>query len=161
MNIINIGMGELYISNSSSIVLVAPGLGSCVGLAMYDTEKRIGAMAHIVLPETLNNKNHGLPGKYANEAVPELINGMIKMGAKKDNIIVKFSGGAQMFTLEKGANILNIGVRNVIAVKKILQDEGLRTKNSDTGGNKGRTMRLDVATGCVFVKIIGQQELEL
>ncbi len=161
MKVINIGMGEIYITDNASTVLVAPGLGSCIGLTMFDPDKRIGAMAHIVLPESMHNKKQALPGKYANEAVPELLNGMIKLGAKKDNIVVKISGGAQMFTLEKGANVLNIGVRNVIAVKKVLQEEGLKIKNSDTGGNKGRTMRLDVGSGSVFVKIIGQQEIEL
>ena len=161
MKIINIGMGEMYITDSASTVLVAPGLGSCVGLTMYDPEKRVGAMAHIVLPESLSTKKNTLLGKYANEAVPELLKGMIKLGSRKENIVVKFSGGAQMFTLEKGANVLNIGVRNVLAVKQILQEEGMKVKNSDTGGNKGRTMRLDIASGNVFVKIIGQQEIEL
>ena len=162
MNILNVGMGEIKLSNTPGSIIAAPGLGSCIGLAMYDPTVKLGGMAHIVLPDSTNiNKPGALPGKYADLAVPELLNQMIKQGAKKNNIIIKMAGGAQMFSFEKGGNILNIGMRNTIAVKANLSAQGQTIRANDTGGNKGRTVRLDISTGKVYVKIIGQQEVEI
>lgn len=162
MTNINVGMGEIQISNAQNAVIAAPGLGSCIGLIMYDPVAKIGGMAHVVLPDsTSNTKTQALPGKYADTAVPELLNQLIKKGASKNQLIIKIAGGAQMFNLEKGGNILNIGLRNVVAVKAALTKEGLNVKGADTGGNKGRTLKLDIATGKVIVKIIGQQEIEI
>lgn len=162
MNIINVGMGEIKISNSSGTVIVAPGLGSCIGLSLHDPINKIGGMAHIVLPDSTNvNKTVSLPGKYADLAIPEILDQMAKMGADKNKLIIKIAGGAQMFSFEKGGNVLNIGMRNAIAVKAMLNKQGLTIRSNDTGGNKGRTVRLDIATGKVFVKIIGQQEVEI
>jgi len=86
---------------------------------------------------------------------------LFAVGANKNKLIVKMAGGAQMFNLEKGANVLNIGLRNTLAVKTALSKEGLTLVKSDTGGNKGRTFKLDVQTGIFSVKLIGQEEVEL
>lgn len=162
MNILNVGMGEIKISKSPDAVIAAPGLGSCIGLAIYDPIIKLGGMAHIVLPDSSSiNKPGTLPGKYADLAIPEILDQMIKMGARKRNLIIKIAGGAQMFSFEKGGNVLNIGMRNAIAVKAMLSKEGLTIKANDTGGNKGRTVRLDISSGKVYVKIIGQQEVEI
>lgn len=162
MNIINVGMGELQVSKHNGTSLVAPGLGSCIGLIMYDPKAKVAGMVHVVLPDSANaGVSNSLPGKYADTAVPELIEKMIKQGASKSNLWVKIAGGAQMFNLEKGGNVLNIGVRNTIAVKAALNKENLSLKSSDTGGNKGRTLKIEIATGKVYVRSIGQQEIEL
>ena len=162
MTIINVGMSEIHISSSKSVILTAPGLGSCIGLTMYDPLVKIGGMAHVVLPDsTTSTKELTHPGKFADTAVLELISLLTKKGASKHNMIIKISGGAQMFNFEKGGNVLNIGMRNAIAVKAALSKEGLNIRAADTGGNKGRTMRLEVETGIVYVRCIGQQEVTL
>lgn len=167
MTIINVGMGEIQVSKASGTVLAAPGLGSCIGVTMYDPKYKIAGMVHVVLPESANctkssaAKDTYSLGKYADTAIPELLNQIFKLGAVKSNIIVKISGGAQMFNIEKGGNILNIGMRNNIAVKAALNKEGLLIKAADTGGNKGRTVKMDVSTGIVSVRIIGENEIEL
>ena len=163
MNNINVGMGEMQISKSSSTMLIAPGLGSCIGVVMYDFMNKIGGMVHIVLPDstTATRSGNKMPGKYADTAIPALINDMLKLGADKDSIVVKMVGGAQMFNLDKGGNVLNIGVRNTIAVKAAINKENLLIKACDTGGNKGRTCKIDISTGKVYVRSIGQQEVEL
>lgn len=161
MNIksINVGMGETKLSKLASEQLVAPGLGSCIGLTMYDPEKKIAGMAHIVLPDSnLASGEITLAGKYADTGIPDLLENMLKLGASKDKIITAISGGAQMFNIEKGSNILNVGMRNTIAVKAFLAEARLPLKAEDTGGNKGRTMRIEVATGTVYVRSIGSQE---
>ena len=161
MTNINVGMSEVQISKTPGTVLVAPGLGSCIALAMYDPINKIAGMAHVVLPDSSITRGDIIPCKYADTAVPELLNMMIQAGAKKHSLIIKAAGGAQMFNIEQGSNILNIGLRNIIAIKAALSKEGLNATSVDTGGNRGRTVRLEVTTGSVFVKIIGQQELEL
>ncbi|EKE03105.1 MAG: CheD, stimulates methylation of MCP protein [uncultured bacterium] len=157
----NVRMGEIKVSKSPGAKLMAPGLGSCIGLTMYDPVVKAAGLAHVVLPDSsCNNKPNTLPGKYADIAVPNLLEQMRQLGAKKENIITKIAGGSQMFSFEKGSNILNIGMRNTIAVKAALSKEGLHISSSNTGGNKGRTLQIDVLTGNVYVKIIGQQEVE-
>ncbi|MDD3013364.1 MAG: chemotaxis protein CheD [Candidatus Gastranaerophilales bacterium] len=163
MNNINVGMGEMQVSRSKSAILVAPGLGSCIGVIMYDYISNIGGMVHVVLPDstTASKQGNTMLGKYADTAIPTLLDSMIKLGAAKCNIVVKMVGGAQMFNLEKGGNVLNIGIRNTIAVKAALSKENLIIKACDTGGNKGRTCKVDISTGKVYVRSIGQQEVEL
>ena len=160
--IVNVGMGEIQVTNSAGTSLVAPGLGSCIGLTIYDPMAKVGGMVHVVLPDSTNvTKEITLLGKYADKAVPEILAKLYKLGAKKQNMVLKMAGGSQMFNLEKGYNILNVGMRNTIAVKAALSKEGLTVKAADTGGNKGRTLKLDVATGIVSVRIIGQLEQEI
>jgi len=162
MTNISVGMGEIKFSNTSGDILIAPGLGSCIGIAMYDPKHKAGGLAHVVLPcKPTDDLHSSLAGKYADTAIPMLLSRMLNSGARKENIIVRIAGGSQMFTIEKGSNILNIGLRNAIAVKAALEHEGLRLKASDTGGNKGRTVRLDVMSGIVYVRILGQQETVL
>lgn len=161
-NVINIGMSQIEVSSKPGTILTAPSLGSCIGLAIYDPVSKIGGMAHIVLPESAKTlKENENQGKYADTAIPEILKKMFSMGANKNKFIIKMAGGAQMFNLQKGANVLNIGFRNTIAVKSALSKEGLEITKSDTGGNKGRTFKLDVQTGAFSVKIIGQTEVEL
>jgi len=161
-NLINIGMSQIEVTSKLGTVLVAPSLGSCIGLAIYDPTSKIGGMAHIVLPDSEKVfKKNEFEGKYADTAVPEILKKMISMGANKNKLVVKIAGGAQMFTLQKGSNVLNIGFRNTIAVKAALSKEGLTLVKADTGGNKGRTFKLDIQTGSFSVKLIGQNEVEL
>mgnify|MGYP001306451464 CR=1 FL=1 len=159
---INVGMGEIKLSKTPGTYLVAPGLGSCIGLIMYDPKISLAGMVHVVLPDSsATTKEIYSQGKYADLAIPELLKRMINEGANKNNLVVTMAGGAQMFTLEKGSNVLNIGMRNAVAVKAALNKEGLKISASDTGGNKGRTLKIEVSTGIVYVKSIGQAEVIL
>jgi chemotaxis protein CheD len=161
-NVINVGMSQIEVSSTPGTVLAAPSLGSCIGLAIYDPQKKIGGMAHIVLPDsTKMTKASETIGKYADTSVPEILRRMYAKGAIKSNLIIKIAGGGQMFNLQQGSNVLNIGLRNAVAVKAALTKEGLDIVKADTGGNKGRTFKLDVITGVFSVKIIGQNEVEI
>ncbi|MCK7488718.1 MAG: hypothetical protein MZU97_26880 [Bacillus subtilis] len=106
-------------SKQAGTMLIAPGLGSCIGLIMYDSITKVERNgSYIVLPDSSINKGELNPCKYADSAVPELLCRVTQAGAKKPNLIVKMAGGAQMFNLEKGGNILNIGVRNCLSPQK-------------------------------------------
>jgi chemotaxis protein CheD len=162
MTTFNVGMGETKISKESGSIIVAPGLGSCIGFILYDVKNKIGGMSHIVLPDSTSiSKEVTMPGKYANTAVPDLLEKLIAAGANKANLRVVMAGGAQMFTIDKGSNVLNIGMRNTIAAKNAIAKANLTLETSDTGGNKGRTLRLEISTGNIYVRNVGQPEILL
>jgi chemotaxis protein CheD len=148
-------MGEIVISKRTGDELVARGLGSCIGLALIDRVSGVAGMAHIVLPES--NGADPEPGKFADLAVPALIAGMQKAGAVIRRVDAVMAGGARMFHLGE----MDIGARNAAAVKDALSRAGVRVKAADTGGDRGRTMRLTVGEFDVTVKEAGGQPKSL
>jgi chemotaxis protein CheD len=142
-------MGEIEVSAEAGEELVARGLGSCIGLALIDRSSGVAGMAHIVLPEA-SGASYSQPGKFADLAVPELISQMKHAGAvgRLDAVL---AGGAQMFELGE----MDIGARNKTAVEEGLARSGVTIRAADTGGNRGRTMRLTVGEFKVRVKEAG------
>jgi chemotaxis protein CheD len=148
-------MGEIQVSKRTGEELVARGLGSCIGLALIDRSCGVAGMAHVVLPES-NGSNHE-PGKFADLAVPALVTQMQKAGAVTRRLEAVLAGGARMFELGE----MDIGARNAAAVKAGLTRAGLRVRAADTGGNRGRTMRLTVGDFEVTVKEAGGKPVTL
>ena len=157
-NTIVLGLGEMTVSKDPSIVLVCLGLGSCV--AVSDPETRLAGMAHIVLPAS-NGRQDQAVSKYADTAVPALFEEMRKKGAMASRIRVKIAGGAQMSLAPGLGNMFNIGESNVEAVKAIVAAQGVPILAAETGGRRGRTARLAVATGRFVVTSVGGELLEL
>jgi chemotaxis protein CheD len=149
-------MGEIEVSSEAGEELVARGLGSCIGLALIDRQSGVAGMAHIVLPEAPNDADPE-PGKFADLAVPELISQMKRAGASVRRLDAVLVGGARMFELGD----LDIGARNAEAVKDGLARSGVSVRAADTGGNRGRTMRLTVGEFTVRVKEAGGQATTL
>jgi chemotaxis protein CheD len=146
-------MGEIAVSGLPGDELVARGLGSCIGLVLVDRLAGIAGLAHIVLPES-----GGLgpePGRFADLAVPELIAEMCRAGATKRRLEAVLAGGAQMFELGD----LDVGARNEAAVRDRLALCGLPVLAAETGGNRGRTMRVRVGDCSVTVKEVGAQPM--
>jgi chemotaxis protein CheD len=143
-------MGEIEVSSQTGEELVARGLGSCIGLALIDRQSGVAGMAHIVLPEAPTDSDPD-PGKFADLAVPELISQMKRAGAAVRRLDAVLAGGARMFELGD----LDIGARNAEAVKEGLARSGVTVRAADTGGNRGRTMRLTVGEFTVSVKEAG------
>jgi chemotaxis protein CheD len=112
------------------------GLGSCIGLTIYDRDLRIGAMVHIMLPESSGRPDR--PGKYADTAVPLLLGKLADRGSQRSSLVVKMAGGACMF--EYFGNNLNIGERNATKVRAVLKENNLRLVAEDIGGKAGRTV---------------------
>jgi len=156
---ITVGIGEWHILKVSGI-LVCIGLGSCIGVALYDPIKRIGGMVHILLPLNQNDKDSVSPTKFADTGVPFLVDEMIKVGANKSVIVAKIAGGSQMFSIKGREDKINIGARNISVVKEKLQNLGIPILGEDTGGSFGRTMEFYVDSGLVKVKTIGRGERE-
>jgi len=152
-----VGMAEVKVTKSPDAVLMALGLGSCVGICAYDAQARVAGLAHVVLPESIGQENS--PGKFADTAVPFLLQEMRNLGASPIRIRVALAGGAQLFAASGGSR-LEIGLRNAAAVTAALKQHNIAVVATDLGGTVGRTVQLN-ASGLVRVKTIGQGEREL
>lgn len=149
-------MGEMAVSRTRGDELVALGLGSCIGLALVDRGEGVAGLAHIMLPECQDQTDQ--PGKYANRAVPELIEMMRRAGARERRLEAVLAGGACMFQL---GNELDIGSRNEAAVRAALSRARVAIAAAATGGNRGRTVRVSVRDGIVTVKEAGGETIKL
>ncbi|WP_172556386.1 chemotaxis protein CheD [Clostridium putrefaciens] len=153
-NKIRVGIGEANIVNSPGEI-IAVGLGSCIGIALYDKSIALGGLAHIILPDSTQFNKVNNPFKFANLAIPLLLNIMEKEGAKKKNITAKIVGGASMFNFADKNKTNDIGNRNEVAVRQSLSELSIPIISTDVGGNKGRTMILDTSSGIVYIRTIG------
>ena len=151
-------MGELCASATVGDSLVALGLGSCIGLVLLDRRKGVAGLAHIVLPAAEGHAGLN-PLKFADKAVPELIRQVIAKGGRKGMLEAVVVGGASMFA--GAGSTLEVGARNAAAVKALLASERIRIHAEDTGGTRGRTVRVDPATGIVTVRKAGSKDEQL
>jgi chemotaxis protein CheD len=147
---LSLPMGEIAVAQSSGILRTL--LGSCLGLALYDRRHKIAALGHIVLPNSLG-KTHP-PGKFADTAVPAMIAHMQEFVAvQRLNLHAKIAGGANMFISADSRT--TIGVQNVEAVERILDELRIPIIGRHCGGEQGRRMTLDAATGSVTIDMVG------
>lgn len=145
-----IGIGE-YAAYKSPDILVTLGLGSCVGVCIWDSINKVGGLIHVMLPKSPNS-NIPKPAKYADLGIKLLLEDIIKLGGK--NFTAKIFGGAAMF---KG-NSMDVGKKNVISVKEQLKKLGIRIVAEDTGGNRARSIEFNLENGEVMVKKVGGGE---
>jgi len=154
-----VGMADLA-AGRDPVVLVTIGLGSCVGVALYDDQAKVGGLAHIMLPQA-NGLPVTNPAKFADTALPLLVKKMEELGADPRRLTAKIAGGAQMFQLAQPTEMMRIGERNTEAVLSWLRVAGIRVVAQDTGGSWGRTIELDTSTGELRVKTIAHGEKRL
>ncbi len=152
--LVKVGMADMNCTRNPGI-LTTLGLGSCVGVCLYDTSTKISGMVHIMLPSSLQIKNNSNPAKFADTGIAKLIEDMQKLGAYKSKIVCKIAGGAQMFNFNDSSEIMRIGYRNVVATKEILNMFNIPIIAEDTGGSYGRTIELYSETGKLLIKTIG------
>ena len=150
MNKIIVGMAD-YAVTKSPVKLVTLGLGSCVGIAMYDSQVRVGGLVHIMLPSIEQARSKDNKAKFADTGIVYLLEEMAKQGAVKRRIESKIAGGASMFSFGKNSQ-LQIGKRNVEATKRVLIDLRIPIVAEDTGKDYGRTIELDTDTGELLIK---------
>jgi chemotaxis protein CheD len=147
-------MGELAISDTPGEVLVSLGLGSCIGLAVVDKRAGVAGLAHIVLPATPGTPKPGSLNKFADHAVPALVDGMVERGASRVFMQAALVGGASMFA---GAG-LEVGSRYADAVRELVASRRVPVVAEAVGGSKGRTVKVDVTNGTVSVREAGGTE---
>lgn len=149
-----VGIADLNVAKSPDKIITV-GLGSCIGIALYDKINGIGGLLHIMLPDSTQFKNVTNPLKFADLGIPILIDKMKEKGANVRNLRAKISGGASMFNFSDKSMIMDIGRRNIESVKKKLNELSIPILAEEVGGNKGRTMILDTSNGVVQIKTVG------
>lgn len=149
-------MGEGVVTAAPHII-VSSGLGSCVAVILYDTQKRIGALAHITLPYAGRRLTLY---QYADTAIAALLKEMLNKGAARQNIEAKMAGGARMFASYE-ENSKSIGEQNILSIKNILKMENLPLTGKDIGGHHGRSLEFYLSSGRVIVKAIGKEDREI
>jgi len=144
-----VGVGELAVARVPEL-LVTQALGSCIGLSLWDPRLRIGGMAHVMLPAAPEGEVTGRRHRFADLAVPELIEQLVAIGAGRHRLFAKIAGGSAMFKGDSGMD--SIGGRNTAAVIEQLERAGLTVCASDTGGSHARTIELHLDTGTLVVR---------
>lgn len=138
------------------------GLGSCVGVVIYDLDRKMAGLAHVMLPEsTLAKTAEFNPAKYADTAIKHLVNHLVSKGARLGALKAKIAGGAQMFQFSTANELMRIGPRNVEAVKKELNDLKIQLVSEDVGGNSGRTIEFNPGNGVLSIKTVNKGTKEI
>ncbi|PYI50390.1 chemotaxis protein CheD [Paenibacillus flagellatus] len=160
-NLIKVGMADLNVTSSPGI-LKTTGLGSCVGVTVYDPRTKIAGMAHVMLPSSDIAKEGTINvAKYADTAIPEMVKRMTKLGASGSRLVAKLAGGAQMFAFNTANDTMRIGPRNVESCKEQLKLFSIPIIAEDTGGNFGRTIEFYADTGILVLRTVQQGVKEL
>ena len=153
--VIKVGMADYKVGNGPDKLLTL-GLGSCIGITLYDKRKKQGGMAHIMLPKNPTPDNP--TPKFADSGVDLLVKDLEKMGVSMRNVEAKVAGGAQMFTFSSSNEMNSIGYRNAESVLHELKKRGIKVIAEETGGNSCRTIELDLETGYLKIKTMGSGE---
>lgn len=154
---IKVGMADLNVCVSPN-ALTTLGLGSCVGIVLYDPVRKIAGMVHIMLPDSTKILNNENKAKFADTGIDLLISQMLSIGADRRCLIAKIAGGAQMFAFGANNDMMRIGERNVEATKLKLGQLGISIKAEDTGLNYGRTIEFYPENGSLLIKSVGKDK---
>ncbi|MFN8383477.1 MAG: chemotaxis protein CheD [Anaerolineales bacterium] len=162
-NPITLGLGEQAVSSNPEDVLVAYGLGSCLGISMVDPFMRVAGLIHAVLPEGLNGegKDPSTCSKYVDSGIESLLALMAKEGANRSRIIIRMVGGANMLVAPGLTSTFDIGTRNIEKARTTFQRLNMKIAAEEVGGHTGRTIRVYVADSRVTVRVIGEKEHEI
>lgn len=149
-----VGISEVRVAGSPAI-LVTYGLGSCLGVALFDSEKKVGGLAHTLLPAPRAGVEETRPTKFVASAIRIMVSDLRALGADPVRLRAKLVGGATMFEpLKPLAPEEMIGARNIRAARETLRELGIPVVAEDVGGNHGRTVEFDLSTGDVRVRSV-------
>ena len=154
-NMIKVSMADLKVCKSPD-VLTTLGLGSCVGVALYDPVSKVSGLLHCMLPDSTQIRNNSNLAKFADTGIDELIRQMQSLGANKSRLVAKLAGGAQMFAMTSANDSLRVGERNAEAARKKLKELNIRILSEDCGLNYGRTVEFYSETGNYVIKSVGK-----
>lgn len=155
-----VGVADMKVSNKLEESIITYSLGSCIGLVIYDPVVKVGGILHYMLPDSSidRTKARARPLMFADTGIPRLFKTAYKYGAKKSRIKIYVAGGAEILD-QKG--FFNIGKRNYMALKKMFFKNNVMIGKEDVGGNHNRTVRIEIATGGIFVKTSGSKEVKV
>ena len=155
-----VGVGDGGVSRDPDVLIVTYALGSCVAVMLHDPVARVSGLVHYMLPESSasSDKSNARPWMYADTGIECLLRGALDQGADKRRLVVFAAGGAQVMN---DNSMFNIGKRNCLALRKALWKFGLVAHAEETGGTVARTVRMEVATGRVWLQTPGGESKEM
>ena len=158
--LIKVGMAHLKAGKAPDSI-ISYGLGSCVGIALYDPQTKVGGLAHIMLPDSTQARATDNSAKFADTALPVLLDQVIALGGSRNRLTAKIAGGSQMFSFAQATDVMRIGDRNVESVRSVLKAMSIRLVAEDVGGNYGRTVELLLDSGAFVIKTVNKGENRL
>ena len=150
MAVERVRMGEFLVREAPAHLAIY-GLGSCVAIFVYGTDKRIAGLAHVLLPAPAAGSPRGPAGKYADTAIAAIVGQILEIGGRRDRLIAKVAGGAHMFGASPVADRETLGERNIRAALEGLRSNGLEVAGMDIGGSYGRTILAEAETGLLRI----------
>jgi chemotaxis protein CheD len=160
-NIVEVQMADLQVVGGPPAVLVTRGLGSCLGITFYDPIKKMGAMAHSMLPDFDKARSKTNPHRFVNSSIHKMVEEFEKKGCPRTRIIAKLFGGAHMFSFINTDSVLNVGQKNIEMAVALLKELGIKVVGQEVGGTFGRTIEFNLDNGKVLVKTISWGEKEV
>lgn len=155
--IVRVGISDMNVAEAPDKISTA-GLGSCVGLVVYDEWKRVAGLVHIMLPDSKQRASAaGNQAKYADTGIQSIIRKLQSRGAQLSRMKAKMAGGAQMFSYDAHSDLMRIGPRNITAVEEMIKGYNIPLVTKDVGGNKGRTIEFDPETSRLKIRSVHGQ----
>lgn len=158
---IAVGIGELAVTADPEATLVVHGLGSCVAVMVHSRQPVAGGLLHVMLPRSAEHRDQSEPTRFADTGIEELLAQMTGLGVNLKRATIKLAGGAAVLGGVSTSDKFRVGARNAEATQETLARLGLTVRATDLGGNRGRTVELDVRDGRVSVRRLGEQAREL
>jgi chemotaxis protein CheD len=157
---IPVRVGEAKVATGNTVLFII-GLGSCVGIALYDSGARIGGLAHVMLPHPRNARKPTPPGRFASTAVEFLIAEMEQAGAQRGRLFARMVGGASMFEDILADDGPALGTRNVEAAHAALAEANIPLQGELVGGRHGRTINFYMEDGRIVVTSVSHADAVL
>lgn len=159
--VVKVGIAQMDIAKSPNTIRTS-GLGSCVGVVLYDETKEIAGLVHVMLPDSKLGRSESINvAKFADTGIPAMIEQLKQEGIRTFKLKAKIAGGAQMFQFSSNRDSMRIGPRNVEAVKQQLKIFSIPIIAEDTGGSSGRTIEFDTRTSVLHVRTVNQGVKEI
>jgi len=158
---IPVNIGEMKISNKKGDCLVIYGIGSCLGLAVYEPVLKLGGLIHCQLPLSSidQEKAKKNPLLFVDTGIPILLNRILSSGGDKKKLIVKIAGCARIAQKNNDKDIFNIGEKNYIIARRLLWKNDIFIAAEDVGGNFYRTLYFDIGTGLLYVETNSKRKI--
>lgn len=159
--VIKVGIAQMDVVKVPNTIRTS-GLGSCVGVIIYDESKKIAGMVHVMLPDSSLNRTETINvAKFADTGILAIVDQLKKLGAQGFKLKAKIAGGAQMFQFTSDKDSMRIGPRNVEAVKAQLKSLSIPIVAEDTGGNSGRTIEFNPETNKLNIRTVNKGVSEI
>ncbi len=158
--LIRVGMADYKVGKAPA-TLISYGLGSCIGVSLYDPQLKVGGLLHIMLPDSTQARASDNPAKFADTGLPLMLNDVLKLGAVRSRLVAKIAGGAQMFAFANATDIMRVGARNAEAITNLLKEMKIPLVAQDVGGTYGRTVSIDLNSGDYTVRTIAKGEKQI